>query len=317
MEAEKKIVYWINKNEQYILDILQLDAVIAGRSLYKTPKISELVHSFFSYSLIIERNYEYIKEILRNNLSINIKMPIYQQNKKGIAKKYNLKTLKKIPFTQSYGDEYFFDFDNSRVIALNFKRDSYEIMKTLIHDIVGEDFTEKIEYFAENIQYSMLRSIFQLFISDYSFLSTFRTHAFITYIYEIPLLDSFYLFIDIDNTKKMFALSNIKKIVSKEINKDLSLWESYKDEDPIDVFLRDTKLNSSRKFYFSRVLLAYYLIEKSYTYIARGYFPSFSFMQWISLRELFFLKNKETIKDQYGYLLDSLLEIIKNFINSI
>jgi len=151
----------------------------------------------------------------------------------------------------------------------------------------------------------------------YSFLSTFRTHAFITYIYEIPLLDSFYLFIDIDNTKKMFALSNIKKIVSKEINKDLSLWESYKDEDPIDVFLRDTKLNSSRKFYFSRVLLAYYLIEKSYTYIARGYFPSFSFMQWISLRELFFLKNKETIKDQYGYLLDSLLEIIKNFINSI
>jgi len=166
MEAEKKIVYWINKNEQYILDILQLDAVIAGRSLYKTPKISELVHSFFSYSLIIERNYEYIKEILRNNLSINIKMPIYQQNKKGIAKKYNLKTLKKIPFTQSYGDEYFFDFDNSRVIALNFKRDSYEIMKTLIHDIVGEDFTEKIEYFAENIQYSMLRSIFQLFISD-------------------------------------------------------------------------------------------------------------------------------------------------------
>jgi len=310
MGAEKKIVYWINKNEQYILDILQLDSVIAGRSLYKTPKISELVQSFFPYSLIIERNYEDIKEKLRNNLSNNIKMPIYQQNKKGIAKKYNLKSLKIIPFTQSYVDENFSDFDSSRVIALNFKKDSYIIMKTLIQDIAGENFTE-------NIQYSMLKSIFQLFISDYSFLSTFRTHAFITYIYQIPLLDSFYFFVDIDNTEKMFDLSKIKKIISEEINKDLSLWESYKDKDPIDVFFRDTTLNSSQKFYFSRVLLANYLIEESNTYIAQGKFPSFSYMQWISLRELFSKEYKKIIKDQYEDSLDLLLKIIKNFTNLI
>jgi len=310
MEAEKKIVYWINKNEQYILDILQLDSVIAGRSLYKTPKISELVQSFFSYSLIMERNYEDTREKLRNNLSNNIKMPIYQQNKKGIAKKYNLKSLKIIPFTQSYGDEKFSDFDSSRVIALNFKGDSYKIIKTLIQDIAGENFSE-------NIQYPMLKSIFQLFISDFSFLSTFRTHAFITYVYQIPLLDSFYFFVDIDNTEKMFDLSKIKKIISEEINKDLPLWESYKDKDPKDVFFRDTTLNSSQKFYFSRVLLAHYLIEKSNTYIAQGKFPSFSYMQWISLRELFFREYKKIIKNQYEYFLDSLLTIIKNFTNSI
>jgi len=29
-------------------------------------------------------------------------MPIYQQNKKGVAKKYNFKNLKIIPFIQSY-----------------------------------------------------------------------------------------------------------------------------------------------------------------------------------------------------------------------
>jgi hypothetical protein len=310
MEAEKKIVYWINKNEQYILDILQLDSVIAGRSLYKTPKISELVQSFFPYSLIMERNYEDTREKLRNNLSNNIKMPIYQQNKKGIAKKYNLKSLKIIPFTQSYGDEKFSDFDSSRVIALNFKGDSYKIIKTLIQDIAGENFSE-------NIQYPMLKSIFQLFISDFSFLSTFRTHAFITYVYQIPLLDSFYFFVDIDNTEKMFDLSKIKKIISEEINKDLPLWESYKDKDPKDVFFRDTTLNSSQKFYFSRVLLAHYLIEKSNTYIAQGKFPSFSYMQWISLRELFFREYKKIIKNQYEYFLDSLLTIIKNFTNSI
>ncbi|MFP3257276.1 MAG: hypothetical protein RXO36_05715 [Candidatus Nanopusillus acidilobi] len=307
MDTEKKIVYWINKNEQYILDILQLDSIIAGRSLYKTPKISELVQSFFSYSLIMERNHEDIREKLRNNLSNNIKMPIYQQSKKSIAKKYNLKSLKIIPFTQSYGDEKFSDFDSSRVIALNFKKDSYKIMKTLIEDIAGENFTE-------NIQYPMLKSIFQLFISDFSFLSTFRTHAFITYIYQIPLLDSFYFFTDINNTEKMFDLSKIKKIISEEIDKDLPLWESYKDKDPIDVFFRDTKLNSSQKFYFSRVLLAHYLIEESNFYIAQGKFPSFSYMQWILLRELLFPKYKEILKDQYEYFLDILLTIIKNFI---
>jgi len=258
----------------------------------------------------MERNYEDTREKLRNNLSNNIKMPIYQQNKKGIAKKYNLKSLKIIPFTQSYGDEKFSDFDSSRVIALNFKGDSYKIIKTLIQDIAGENFSE-------NIQYPMLKSIFQLFISDFSFLSTFRTHAFITYVYQIPLLDSFYLFVDIDNTEKMFDLSKIKKIISEEINKDLPLWESYKDKDPKDVFFRDTTLNSSQKFYFSRVLLAHYLIEKSNTYIAQGKFPSFSYMQWISLRELFFREYKKIIKNQYEYFLDSLLTIIKNFTNSI
>jgi len=311
MESEKKIVYWINKNEQYILDILQLDSVIAGRSLYKTPKISELVQSFFSYSLIMERNHENIREKLRNNLSNNIKMPIYQQIKKGTAKKYNLKSLKIIPFTQSYEDEKFSDFDSSRVIALNFKGDSYKIMKTLIQDIAGENFTEKI-------QYSMLKSIFQLFISDYSFLSTFRTHAFITYIYDFPLLDSLvYFLIIINNIGETLDILKLDKIISEEINKDLPRWESYKDKDPIDVFFRDTKLNSSQKFYFSRVLLAHYLIEESNFYIAQGKFLSFSYMQWILLRELLFPKYKEILKDQYEYSLDSLLTIIKNFTNLI
>jgi len=307
MEAEKKIVYWVNKNEQYILDILQLDSVIAGRSLYKAPKISELVQSFFSYSLIMVRIDENIREKLRNNLSNNIKMPIYQQNKKGIAKKYNLKNLKIIPFTQSYEEEKFSDFDSSRVIALNFKRDSYKIMETLIQDIAGENFTD-------NIQYSMLKSIFQLFISDFSFLSIFRVHAFITYIYQIPLLDSFYFFSDINNTEKMSDLSKIKKIVTEEIIKDLPLWESYKDKDPIDVFLKDTKLNSSQKFYFSRALLAHFLIEESNFYIAQGKFPSFSYLQWILLKELLSPEYKELLKDQYESCLDILLEIIKNFI---
>jgi hypothetical protein len=307
MEAEKKIVYWVNKNEQYILDILQLDSVIAGRSLYKAPKISELVQSFFSYSLIMVRIDENIREKLRNNLSNNIKMPIYQQNKKGIAKKYNLKNLKIIPFTQSYEEEKFSDFDSSRVIALNFKRDSYKIMETLIQDIAGENFTD-------NIQYSMLKSIFQLFISDFSFLSIFRVHAFITYIYQIPLLDSFYFFSDINNTEKMSDLSKIKKIVTEEIIKDLPLWESYKDKDPIDVFLKDTKLNSSKKFYFSRALLAHFLIEESNFYIAQGKFPSFSYLQWILLKELLSPEYKELLKDQYESCLDILLEITKNFI---
>jgi len=307
MEAEKKIVYWVNKNEQYILDILQLDSVIAGRSLYKAPKISELVQSFFSYSLIMVRIDENIREKLRNNLSNNIKMPIYQQNKKGIAKKYNLKNLKIIPFTQSYEEEKFSDFDSSRVIALNFKRDSYKIMETLIQDIAGENFTD-------NIQYSMLKSIFQLFISDFSFLSIFRVHAFITYIYQIPLLDSFYFFSDINNTEKMSDLSKIKKIVTEEIIKDLPLWESYKDKDPIDVFLKDTKLNSSQKFYFSRALLAHFLIEESNFYIAQGKFPSFSYLQWILLKELLSPEYKELLKDQYESCLDILLEITKNFI---
>jgi len=307
MEAEKKIVYWVNKNEQYILDILQLDSVIAGRSLYKAPKISELVQSFFSYSLIMVRIDENIREKLRNNLSNNIKMPIYQQNKKGIAKKYNLKNLKIIPFTQSYEEEKFSDFDSSRVIALNFKRDSYKIMETLIQDIAGENFTD-------NIQYSMLKSIFQLFISDFSFLSIFRVHAFITYIYQIPLLDSFYFFSDINNTEKMSDLSKIKKIVTEEIIKDLPLWESYKDKDPIDVFLKDTKLNSSKKFYFSRALLAHFLIEESNFYIAQGKFPSFSYLQWILLKELLSPEYKELLKDKYESCLDILLEITKNFI---
>ena len=307
MEAEKKIVYWVNKNEQYILDILQLDSVIAGRSLYKAPKISELVQSFFSYSLIMVRIDENIREKLRNNLSNNIKMPIYQQNKKGIAKKYNLKNLKIIPFTQSYEEEKFSDFDSSRVIALNFKRDSYKIMETLIRDIAGENFTD-------NIQYSMLKSIFQLFISDFSFLSIFRVHAFITYIYQIPLLDSFYFFSDINNTEKMSDLSKIKKIVTEEIIKDLPLWESYKDKDPIDVFLKDTKLNSSKKFYFSRALLAHFLIEESNFYIAQGKFPSFSYLQWILLKELLSPEYKELLKDKYESCLDILLEITKNFI---
>jgi hypothetical protein len=311
MGAEKKIVYWINKNEQYILDILQLDSVIAGRSLYKTPKISELVQSFFSYSLIMERNHEDIREKLRNNLSNNIKKPIYQQIKKGTAKKYNFKSLKIIPFTQSYADEKFSDFDSSRVVALNFKGDSYKIMKTLIKDIAGENFTE-------NIQYSMLKSIFQLFISDFSFLSTFRTHAFITYIYDFPLLDSLvYFLIIINDIGETLDILKLDKIISEEINKDLPLWESYKNKDPIDVFFRDTKLNSSQKFYFSRVLLAHYLIEENNFYIAQGKFPSFSYMQWILLKKLIFPEYKELLKDQYEYSLDSLLTIIKNFTNLI
>jgi len=115
-------------------------------------------------------------------------MPIYQQNNEGIAKKYNFKNSKIIPFIQSNEEEKFTDFNSSRVIALNFKGDSSKIMKTLIQEIAGENFTD-------NIQYSMLKSIFQLLISDSSFLLIFRLHAFITYIYQIPSLDSFYFFL--------------------------------------------------------------------------------------------------------------------------
>jgi hypothetical protein len=39
-------------------------------------------------------------------------MPIYQQNKKGIAKKYNFENLKIIPFIQSYEEEKFSDFNS-------------------------------------------------------------------------------------------------------------------------------------------------------------------------------------------------------------
>ncbi|MFP3300382.1 MAG: hypothetical protein RXN92_04825 [Thermoplasmatales archaeon] len=120
-------------------------------------------------------------------------MPIYQQNKKGFAKKYNFENLKIIPFIQSYEEEKFSDFNSSRVIALNFKGDSYKIIKTLIQEIAGENFTD-------NIRYSMLKSIFQLFISDSLFLLIFRVHSIITYIYQIPLLDSYYFFSDINYT---------------------------------------------------------------------------------------------------------------------
>jgi len=40
----------------------------------------------------------------------------------------------------------------------------------------------------------MLKYIFQLFINDSLFLLISRVHAFITYTYQIPLLDSFYFF---------------------------------------------------------------------------------------------------------------------------
>jgi len=48
-------------------------------------------------------------------------MPIFQQNKKVIVKKYNFKNLKMIPFIQSYEEGEFSDFNGSRVIAFNFK----------------------------------------------------------------------------------------------------------------------------------------------------------------------------------------------------
>ena len=51
------------------------------------------------------------------------------------------------------------------------------------------------------------------------------------------MLDSFYFFSNIDNIEKMSDLSKIKKI-TKEIIKDLPLWESYQDKDPIDFFKR-------------------------------------------------------------------------------
>ena len=152
-----------------------------------------MLQSFFSYLLITVRIDENIREKLRNNLSNNIKMPIYKQNKKGIAKKYNFENLKIIPFIQSFEEEKFSDFNSSRVIALNFKEDSYKIMKTLIQEIAGENFTD-------NIRYSMLKSIFQLFISDSLFLLIFRVHSIITYIHQIPLLDSYYFFSDINYT---------------------------------------------------------------------------------------------------------------------
>jgi len=104
----------------------------------------------------------------------------------------------------------------------------------------------------------MLKGIFQLFISDSSFLLPFRAHAFITYIYKILSLDSFYSFSDINNTEKMSDLSKIKKIFTEKIIKNPPLWESYKDKDPIDVFLKDTKINSSQKSYFSWDSLAHF-----------------------------------------------------------
>jgi len=77
-------------------------------------------------------------------------------------------------------------------------------MKTLIQEIARENFRD-------NTQYSMLKSIFQLFINDSSFLLIFRVHAFITYIYQISLLNSFYSFSDINHTEKMSDFSKIKK----------------------------------------------------------------------------------------------------------
>ena len=132
-------------------------------------------------------------------------MPIYQQNNEGIAKKYNFKNSKIIPFIQSNEEEKFTDFNSSRVIALNFKGNSYKIMKTLIQEKRGENFTD-------NIKYSMSKSFFQLFIRNSSFLWIFRIHAFIAYIYQIPLLGSFYFFSDINNTEKnVWYLRNKKK----------------------------------------------------------------------------------------------------------
>jgi len=72
-------------------------------------------------------------------------MPVYQQNKKGVAKKYNFKNLEIIPFIWSFEEEKFFDFNSSRVIALNFKGDSYKIIKTLIQEIAGANFTDNIQ----------------------------------------------------------------------------------------------------------------------------------------------------------------------------
>jgi len=58
----------------------------------------------------------------------------------------------------------------------------------------------------------MLKSIFQLFISNSSFLLIFRAHAFITYIYQISIIRFILLFFsDINNTEKMSDLSKIKK----------------------------------------------------------------------------------------------------------
>jgi len=71
-------------------------------------------------------------------------MSIYQQNKKVIAKKYNFKNLEIIPFIRSYEEAKFSGFNSSRVIALNFKGESYKIMKILIQEITGENFTNNI-----------------------------------------------------------------------------------------------------------------------------------------------------------------------------
>jgi len=65
----------------------------------------------------------------------------------------------------------------------------------------------------------------------------------------------------------------------------------------VDVFLKDTKSNSSQKFYFSRALLTRFLIEESSFYIAQLKFPSFFYMQWILLKELLSSGYKELLKD--------------------
>ena len=43
---------------------------------------------------------------------------------------------------------------------------------------------------------------------------------------------------------------------------------------------KDLTLNNSKKFYFSRVLLAHYIIDFSNIMISQGKFYSLSYLQW-------------------------------------
>ena len=164
MEDDKKrIVYWINKNEQYILDILQLDSVISGKTLYTAPSLSDLLQSFILYSYIMEINYENIREKMRNNLSNNLKIPLIQKNKESQNKKYLIKSLRVFPYTLPLSEEKILKFNNQRVIAVNFKGFNYKIIRFLL-----EDLTDEKNFQGE--QYALIKSIFQLFISDNPFL---------------------------------------------------------------------------------------------------------------------------------------------------
>jgi hypothetical protein len=306
-DDKKKIVYWINKNEQYILDILQLDSVISGNSLYRSPSISDLIQSFVLYSYIMQSNYEDLREKLTNNLSNNIKMPL-TPIKKGDQKVKNIiRSLRILPLISPKEEDKKPEFNNQRVIAVNFKGFNYTILKSLIEELSGGEIFQ-------GGQYALIKSIFQLFVNDVSFLSTFRDHAFITYIYGIPLLDSFYLFFEGGNIPDTIK---IKKIILDEMSKDISIWESYKERDPIDIFLNDLTLNNSKKFYFSRVLFNHYLIDLSNIYISKGKYYSLSYFLWKLFKELNSQEKKEEIIKNFRSQMNDLLKMINNFYQSV